>query len=1159
MCRILLVALIGLSFCGLTNVSLAQTPRTDSPEVLKALLALPAPTPRHAGTPEPAEQNEWPPDFFEEKNVPPDDAPLLDLVAYWIRWSSEYEYPGLTDTVRRRLLDYSVSEPQVLSHFLRLFPQNEDTHKKVKELYDAAENNEQFDKEWRGTVKEWLLYNSKYYLDELLTLARKAKDDKDGNVHKGEALIALAKLDWSNAEPLLRNLLASGQPRSSALALSLFYGHAIDEKDMSGEDRYRRDLMSIASNQSQPGYARDAAIRALAATKWSGRDEWYMALLQDGSLLELSEDGFTYSPLTEVFESDVEKWIPVMVRLLESKDINIRSAAASCLLTFQGSNARKDALTPLLPWLSNPAWLKDASNGRLRLIQSLEHIDLPESVPGLIAVVEMNDDDNRYERSYAAKSLARYKDPRAVPALKKALAKERNENQREHIIEGLVACRGLTESEQLEALEAYAAKLTTEESRTEMLRPRLSTEEPLPIQLSIGRYFTTISDVPESLVNAVLVRADNLKAENPELAKELLQIAQEWQSNNVDFDMIRRIANGSADAKTIEKAFQRKPKFGESLRPSLQGLSAASGAAQGVGAVLLDDGGLAEGILTSRDQPAQIGLLACARLTQMPLPVELVGRLLKSKNSLVAFAAETYLLAEDSREARQLLWQHHPNEAFVTGWREPIYSSDQHVVMVEKIEKELRAELFKENGPTEILAMLGFEEEPRMVLRIYGDKAVFTEYEDKSRYRERTVSPAQLSALRDYLTTKNVADRGPTIDFCHHGCPPSEFLTLTKEKGRRIYNHVGYGEWPEIHNNFKALGAGDDAKIHYNLEKDINGLEVLFAGDGLAVHDISKQGSEWRVLVEREPTEEETKERDNLSMTADSDEELALLKERYQRYAEQDRARVTWRVFTNRQPGAVTSRPDHYTNFDGNRFLVEDSYDVFYASDPQVQVLNPNSIVIARNFSGLWKQDAGAKAVQLSTEGGYSNPVATPDGKWVVVSKADLHGAATPSYIVRYNLQTGREFRVRIDPANEFNPIAFVAPHNKVLLHREKSAPSPYLLHPAGPDKPEDYLLDPSTGETRLVTGEFEPLRQRGSRALQRTEKPDEFWTAIPDKEKNRTRVGRYNARDFSFKLVMEVPHIVFDSFAMWVEANEGKVYLVYKGQVLRLPLQERE
>jgi hypothetical protein len=162
------------------------------------------------------------------------------------------------------LFEYCVSELPTLAQLLRLFPETDATHAKVKELYDAAQNDPQLGVDWRNSVKEWLLYNTTYYLGELRAAAQKAKEDeKEGDVNREQALRALATLDWSTAEPLLRGLLASGQPRSSALAISLFYHHAVDEKDLSGEERYRRDLTAIAANRNQPAYARKGLSRHL--------------------------------------------------------------------------------------------------------------------------------------------------------------------------------------------------------------------------------------------------------------------------------------------------------------------------------------------------------------------------------------------------------------------------------------------------------------------------------------------------------------------------------------------------------------------------------------------------------------------------------------------------------------------------------------------------------------------------------------------------------------------------------------------------------------------------------------------------------------------------------------------------------------------------------
>jgi len=173
-----------------------------------------------------------------------------------------------------------------------------------------------------------------------------------------------------------------------------------------------------------------------------------------------------------------------------------------------------------------------------------------------------------------------------------------------------------------------------------------------------------------------------------------------------------------------------------------------------------------------------------------------------------------------------------------------------------------------------------------------------------------------------------------------------------------------------------------------------------------------------------------------------------------------------------------------------------------------------------------------------------SAPVAKTDDNW-----------GHPNYVVRFSLETGREFRVNVEPADELEAVIYLPLHGKTLLRRAKSDYPWSRGTPVGPDKPEYYLLDPRTGSVQAVSGEFGPLRQDGKRFLQPTSNPNEYWAAISDRTKDETQVGRYNLKDFSFKAVLTVPHISFDSMSMWVDEQQGKLYLVYKEQLLRLPL----
>ena len=1158
--RILLAILISFVCCSSAVNTAAQTRKIDSPDVLKALLALPAPTPRQPDAPAVTQIGNFRDySFYRRNNEPPDDAPVEDLIDFWTRWSDTNAGDGPTEAVRKRLLEACVAKPEILASLIEVLPEADSTPAKVKNIYDKALSEQQFDEQWRDKVKKWLVFNSTYFLNELITMASKAKeDDKDGDVDREDAVSALASVSWTNAEPILRGLMASGHPRSTALALSLYYQHAVDEKDMSGEERYRRDLQAIAVNRNQPGYARDTALYVLSLNEWSGRDEWYLGLFHDETLLQSPDSEFNISPLLTLFGEDEPKWIPIMAKLVEDKDMNVRVAAITCLLSVAPESKHiKEALTPLLPWLTNAAWADDSSNIRVQLIQKLGEVNRPESVSGLISIVETDDAEPTYARGFAAQALTIYDDPRAVPALKKALTKEKDEGQKNRIIKALVGSHGLSEREQLEALEEYATKIATPEGRADMFRYRPPAEEPLSPTLSIGKYLGQNRETPEeSLISAVLARAEELKADKAAVADALIEVAQQWQGQQVELDIIKRIANGAADVSTITEAIQRKEKMREGLRTELQALASVAGAAQGVGAVLLDDPTLAQGVLNSEDLKAQIALLACARLTQTVLPVEMVGPFLRNKDPLLTQAAETYLLAEDSRAARDLLWARHPNEAFVTGWREN-YQYGGNFEAIVKSEERLRAEVMKDDGPKEILALMSNLVDQGMVLRIYADKAIFTEYDDGARYRERKLSDGEVSVLKDYLTVSGFSERGPIVQWCHHGCPISQLLLVSKEKGRRVFNQGGWTDWQELQKQFGQLASGEGGKVHYKLEDEIKGLEVLYAGN-LFMESVAQQGSELRVYVERPETPEEEAER----MTTynygngDDEEDEEVVMARRRRRLELHKSLFSWRVLTNDQPGAITSQPDFYSTFDRSRFLAGEDTDVEWEDglDVQAQVLSPDSIIVA-NYDGLWRQFAGSKPISLGVEGAsYSNPIVTRDGKWLLVAKED-DNQDKPRYIVRLNLQTGREGRINVPSADQLVPIAAL-PSGKVLVGRERAAyVEPGTAHKR-PDKSDHYLVDPATGSAKLVTGEFAPLFQLDERFLQSTEKPDEFWAAIPDDTKNQTQIGRYSLKDFSFKSVTVVPQLVFNSMMMWVDASHAKVYLVYKGQLLRLPLQ---
>ncbi len=195
-----------------------------------------------------------------------------------------------------------------------------------------------------------------------------------------------------------------------------------------------------------------------------------------------------------------------------------------------------------------------------------------------------------------------------------------------------------------------------------------------------------------------------------------------------------------------------------------------------------------------------------------------------------------------------------------------------------------------------------------------------------------------------------------------------------------------------------------------------------------------------------------------------------------------------------------------------------------------------------------------------------SDPVVTPNGKWAIVNRG-LTGDGEESSLVRINLLTNRAIPVKLEGYRTFEPRAYIASINKVLVVEtqyyyggetmRQVTPQLGEVAMADPEASEMMLLDPDTGVLQPIVGEMGPLTQQTFRPLQKAAKANEFWAAIPDVEKKTTSVGIYNTNNFGFKPVMQIPKIIFNSMSMWVDETEGKVYFCYRGHLLSLPLKQ--
>ena len=486
---------------------LTRSIEAQAVDVLPVLLELPAPPPPNPLMPN--NGRDRPEEFYSRNNPPADNAPIEDLLDYWKMQSERYrdlEYnPELSGRSLDRILGEIEKDPDKLTDFLNILPKTPEVAEIVKRLYDqrSPDQNESEEDYGENRLRTWLRYNSNYFSDELLAGAQSVIDTDTGYVSNQEDLLALARVNWNKAKPILDSLYNNpNQPVSRTLARWAFYRHALATDSLGDIERYRDELKADVENKNASDGLRDLALDALTKEKgWNGRDDWYFGLLEDETLADLRVGGTTYTGLTTLIMSEPpEKYADKMIELVKSGNPAVRSAAVRNL-TILLDEKNIEVVKALLPWLEDKNWAKENGGERNQLVSALQNFEIPESVPGLIALldekasrevsdyssmsnsanvmlmntnVRMNTNvaasgrtvDYYPFRNEAISALAKQKDIRAVPALRRILP-QAEQYERPNIIRAIYFSNGFSIPEQVAALET-AAQTVREEMETEI-------------------------------------------------------------------------------------------------------------------------------------------------------------------------------------------------------------------------------------------------------------------------------------------------------------------------------------------------------------------------------------------------------------------------------------------------------------------------------------------------------------------------------------------------------------------------------------------------------------------------------------------------------------------------------------------------------------------
>jgi hypothetical protein len=685
-----------------------------------------------------------------------------------------------------------------------------------------------------------------------------------------------------------------------------------------------------------------------------------------------------------------------------------------------------------------------------------------------------------------------------------------------------------------------------------------------------------------------------------------------WPNVSANVIFLRDLKNDRAEAEGIVRLLAMRRAVRSRFSSEILDIRAATPAANGIASCLLEENGDYDAILAGENAEAKTSLLACARLIRAPLPVQKTADYVRSADRRLALAAERYLESEDSPEARAIVLGLHPGEARIMGATTAFFVGTERSIDgmtrelfasvgsdepgspqgsqlpfaidgerlgpsedyegrqrqnepvkedLEKTEKTLQDEVKKD------VNLLGVYAYARQYVRIYKDRVMFSWDDDESRYRERELSKEEFDALKSYLADRRVDELAPFLQCENEPCDEHELLMLGRSGGRRVYTDGGsYEFFTGLDKYFAEMKQGPSV-LKYQLSREIPNLEILLATDDLHAETVWKDGSDMRVAVTdkvaRKKVEEDidkavekAEEKDNevpegAEMTPADALRLELVKKR-----EYDG--ISWHSVVGGSDAGPAAQPPGF-----DLIPVRDGSSVQPTQEQWKSRTAGFEIRIAND--GAFKVAGGRPALLI--KGDYSNPVVTPNGKWLIMSRPSS-GEENASTLVRYNLLTNKLLPVPIEGYTAYEPKAYIASINKVLIvevtrlngdyegegERDVPTEKPDTVD-ADPALSNMFLLDPDTGVLQSAVGEMGPLAQQSFRPLQKAAAANEFWAAIPDIEHQSTRIGIYNTNNFGFKIMLQIPKIVFNSMSMWVDEAGGKAYFVYRGHLLSLPL----
>ncbi|MGJ8651520.1 MAG: HEAT repeat domain-containing protein [Opitutaceae bacterium] len=1056
-------------------------------------------------------------------HAPVDSAPVATHVDYWRlsrSWSDGHEPSSV---VRQKVLKAVLETPALLPSALKVLPQNKAAAIQVEKILGSIPQSGSDAASDLHDVRAWIYENSGILQDEVMADAVRSLDNKYGWAGS-RSMVTLWRVDPDAATQVCLRMTKSGEWKQRVAGAKFLLEHGNTEED------WRALLVEVAGDSECTENIRNEASRVLLRQDASVRNEWMLATMQFAD--EWYRNGFE-----NIVKEDPDYWIPKLIPFVDGPNRLAHERAVGLLIKFNIERARVDALRPLLPWLSNPNWAK-GKMGRLRLVQSLDRISLPESIDGLIYVIE-NDSDEWLCRG-AAESLASYNVREALPALKAAYGRL----GQYQVFEVIDQMGGYTTAEQLAFIEAYFRKIS-EEDRSKFYQDPLA--EWID-DVSGDYYISALQRAPrEALFQALIERAQTVEKSDPELGKFLNAVVlNSFLASESEF-LSNSLRAGKVSSVQIIAALERceSEDWNSYLFVPLAQMPGEIG---GFATVLSRDPNLVSEVLLGDDPKAQAAVFAASRIIGDVLPLDAIANALELPAiGILRDAALAYLESSQDGPTRQYYTEIRDRFIREGLLEDRLFDDDLYIErLVELLLSELRHRFGIEQTPVEVYGLLSsgtWGGVGQRYLLVFPEQCLAVQDFDGGRMGFAKVSDVQFKSFQIYINdyridslpplTLNILD-GIQYNYFHYDGVTLRSVFMNNPPANS-YGAADYAEadpalkgivlYACLMRNFFDLFEGLDFNLSYGSQ-----LAILLSREQGKVQNVWASGDDLRVLIKHS--------KDVL----------------YWQGLDSKTGEFTGEVPEPSACAMSSMTADMHEEF---------KYSDYYLRHPS-QVRSNEVYIRSGTFRGelgIWLCQLGLEP-ELLAAGRFLGEFVSSDGKWCAVPKALGRSWAEPNAVVLFNLETREQFTVDIEPADELNVVCYLPSHSKFLVYRSRDPVAPGVVPKVGPEYPEYYLFDPESGESSIVHGDFDLLTShRSLRPLQPVAGADGdiVWGAKTQYGLSgglMTVVGHYDRHGFKFEPLIDVPGYVFSSTDIWVDEAQGILYIVLNEDLVAMALE---